>query len=520
MAAHGLPRPLGAAPARKPARPRGSAGAARRAGAACARGSSRGTAASRHLSVGVLLLLELAAAQRQVRDAFNCPVAGSSICISAAAAAPGDTCANLGGEDLTAAECEGAQTVFGWGAPDTPFQLLATERICSSEAVRDLGALGSAQLCYEATIADAACGPAFMFPTRRKSLSCRCCKDASPTGSVSDWPASSGMSDWMASKYDLFEVFEAPAHQAATTHNFMPAGCVANAGETWKDGGYYRWTYANFAATDTSKYNDAKAAADPRHLLCKKMTFDPASPLTSYKEVRTCGARGNDARVDKTVCPGEAASVISTMATDGNGKAIRETIDGCEYFEYEIYACDEPNPHADSCFAVITDADAPDNAGRANDLTTSTDCVDQGHLGAVLTKDECANAYYYLDQNPQEDAIPRNWRCQENKDCLINNNKKWPYGCWWQASNRDVWFWETPPDGTQNMEKWPRQICRTACPGDADSAPTPWSLPTTLPARPASSATSRTASGGAITMACRMGTATRRSPCVRRRACK
>ena len=89
----------------------------------------------------------------------------------------------------------------------------------------------------------------------------------------------------MASKYDLFEVFAAPAHQAATTHNFMPAGCVANAGETWKDGGYYRWTYANFAATDTSKYNDAKAAADPRHLLCKKMTFDPASPLTSYKEV-------------------------------------------------------------------------------------------------------------------------------------------------------------------------------------------------------------------------------------------
>ena len=62
--------------------------------------------------------------------------------------------------------------------------------------------------------------------------------------------------------------------------------------------------------------------------------------------------------------------MISTMATDG--KAIRETIDGCEYFEYQIYACDEPNPHADSCFAVITDADAPDNAGRANDLTTST----------------------------------------------------------------------------------------------------------------------------------------------------
>ena len=83
-------------------------------------------------------------------------MAGSSICISAAAASPGDTCANLGGEDLTAAECEGAQTVFGW---DTPFQVVATERICSSEAVRDLGVMGSAQLCYEATIADAACGP-------------------------------------------------------------------------------------------------------------------------------------------------------------------------------------------------------------------------------------------------------------------------------------------------------------------------------------------------------------------------
>ena len=236
----------------------------------------------------MLLLFELAAAQRQVRDAFNCPVAGSSICISEAAAAPGDTCANLGGEDLTAAECEGASTVFGWGAPDTPFQPLPTARICSSEAVRDLGALGSAQLCYEATIADAACGPAFMFPTRRKtSFSCRCCKDASPTGSVSDWPASSGMNDWMASMYDLFEVFEAPAHQADKAYNFMPAGCVANAGERWKDGGFYRWTYANFAATDTSKYNDAKAAADPRHLLCKKMTFDPASPLTSYKEIGT-----------------------------------------------------------------------------------------------------------------------------------------------------------------------------------------------------------------------------------------
>ena len=123
-------------------------------------------------------------------------------------------------------------------------------------------------------------------------------------------------------------------------------------------------------------------------------------------------------------------------------------------------------PHADSCFAVITDADAPDNAGRANDLTTSTDCVDQGHLGAVLTEYECASAYYYLRQNPQEDATPRNWRWP-----YLNNNKKWPYGCWWQSksNSRDVWFWETPPDGTQNMETWPRQICRTACPGGADS---------------------------------------------------
>ena len=197
-----------------------------------------------------------------------------------------------------------------------------------------------------------------------------------------------------------------------------------------------------------SAYNDAKAAADPRHLLCKKMTFDPASPLTSYKEIGRCGARGNDARVDKTVCPGEAASVISMMATDE--EAIRETIDGCEYFEYQIYACDEPSPRAS---VVITDADAPDNAGRANDLTTSTDCVDQGHLGAVLTKDECANAYYYLRQNPQEDATIRNWRWPWER--LNSGNKKWPYGCWWQASNRDVWFWETPPDGTRTWKRGP-----------------------------------------------------------------
>ena len=138
------------------------------------------------------------------------------------------------------------------------------------------------------------------------------------------------------------------------------------------------------------------------------------------------------------------------------------TIDGCGYFEYQIYACDEPNLHADSCFAVITDADAPDNAGRANDLTTSTDCVDQGHLGAVLTKGECANAYYYLRQNPQEDAA------QETGGGLPSTTRSGLTAAAVGIEPGRVVLGDAS-DGTQNMETWPRQICRTACPGSADS---------------------------------------------------
>lgn len=63
------------------------------------------------------------------------------------------------------------------------FQLLASGKTCTTE-VKNLGNIATPELCYDATIADAACGPAFMYtPVYPMNWGCRCCTNAATTGS-------------------------------------------------------------------------------------------------------------------------------------------------------------------------------------------------------------------------------------------------------------------------------------------------------------------------------------------------
>ena len=79
--------------------------------------------------------------------------------------------------------------------PPTTYQLLESGRACATE-VKNLGNIASPELCYDATVADAACGPAFMFaPVYHASWGCRCCTNKETTGQSNP-------------NWDLYEIVE------------------------------------------------------------------------------------------------------------------------------------------------------------------------------------------------------------------------------------------------------------------------------------------------------------------------
>ena len=69
-----------------------------------------------------------------------------------------------------------------------------------------------------------------------------------------------------------------------------------------------------------------------------EQAFDPSSPLVSYKDRGHCGPRGDDAAADLSSCSAGASKVIDVP---NKAWAIVATVNGCEYFAYTIYKCDE-----------------------------------------------------------------------------------------------------------------------------------------------------------------------------------
>eukprot|EP00928_Gymnodinium_smaydae_P036840 TRINITY_DN25694_c0_g2_i1.p1 TRINITY_DN25694_c0_g2~~TRINITY_DN25694_c0_g2_i1.p1 ORF type:complete len:657 (+),score=105.79 TRINITY_DN25694_c0_g2_i1:68-2038(+) len=85
--------------------------------------------------------------------------------------------------------------------------------------------------------------------------------------------------------------------------------------------------------------------------------FDPSSPMVSYKDVNTCGPRGEDAEADLRGCP-YGAHVVRVGAPPRQASAeskptekydeansflkVVATIDYCDYYNYSVYACNDP----------------------------------------------------------------------------------------------------------------------------------------------------------------------------------
>ena len=88
--------------------------------------------------------------------------------------------------DTGTAILRGFRLLRGGGSQKS--KLLEAGRACATQA-KYLGIIATPELCYDATIADAACGPAFMFaPVYHASWGCRCCTDKATTGpSNNNW---------------------------------------------------------------------------------------------------------------------------------------------------------------------------------------------------------------------------------------------------------------------------------------------------------------------------------------------
>mmetsp|Transcript_23362 Transcript_23362/g.65141 ORF Transcript_23362/g.65141 Transcript_23362/m.65141 type:complete len:478 (+) Transcript_23362:72-1505(+) len=64
--------------------------------------------------------------------------------------------------------------------------------------------------------------------------------------------------------------------------------------------------------------------------------FDPASSLVSYRDIGSCGPRGDDARADTDAC--KFGSHVAKHVPDQDSKVVA-SIGGCEYYEYTIHEC-------------------------------------------------------------------------------------------------------------------------------------------------------------------------------------
>ena len=75
-------------------------------------------------------------------------------------------------------------------------------------------------------------------------------------------------------------------------------------------------------------------ALDKTVVATGKAAFDPKSPLVSYSDQGSCGARGDDAKLDASSCPDGAELVESVPNKDYRVVA---RVKGCNYFAYDVY---------------------------------------------------------------------------------------------------------------------------------------------------------------------------------------
>jgi hypothetical protein len=73
-------------------------------------------------------------------------------------------------------------------------------------------------------------------------------------------------------------------------------------------------------------------------------SFDPSSPLTAYVDHEACGVRGDDANADLSGCQYGATLVCSQPWGSWGGYFV----DGCEYYEFHVYECNDDPSHRPS----------------------------------------------------------------------------------------------------------------------------------------------------------------------------
>lgn len=106
--------------------------------------------------------------------------------------------------------------------------------------------------------------------------------------------------------------------------------------------------------------------------------FDPTSPLTSYTDHAGCGPRGNDAKVDKSVCK-YGVEVMEKKSL--HHYHVQATVNGCKYFAYKIFGC-KGYPRYHDCYNA---EGAGTRAGRdekcQGDLVCARKGFDYRHFG-------------------------------------------------------------------------------------------------------------------------------------------
>jgi len=93
--------------------------------------------------------------------------------------------------------------------------------------------------------------------------------------------------------------------------------------------------------------------------------FDPSSSLVSYIDNGSCGPRGDDAQADLSQC---SNGWIQGKHVPLNNYQVVATIDGCDYYTYTIYQCEE-------AYVKLNDGDKC-KSGRITDEGTCKKAAD------------------------------------------------------------------------------------------------------------------------------------------------